>query len=114
MSDCRVTVTCPVELAAVASAVGRAMDIDVGGADSFVPVYASYDSYGKPVGEPIELCAQTWASQEFTEMFQYLIANPIGLYMAVSADYALRWGAMEPPDLPSIEAFCNAATLRIT
>jgi hypothetical protein len=100
MSDYRVTVTVPVELATVASAVGRAMDIDVGGADSFVE-------------RDGQLVAQTWASAEFATMFEYLIASPAGLYQAVAADYATRWPELQAPDLPAIEAFCEAATMTI-
>lgn len=111
--DYRVTVTVPVEQAATASAVGRALDIDVGGADSFVPVYDAYDSQGRPVGQPASLQAQTWASEAFAQMFAYLIASPHGLYMAVSADYESRWPELTPPDLPAIEAFCQAACMTI-
>lgn len=109
----RVTVTVPLELATVASAVGRAMDVDIGGADSFVPVYASYDSYGKPIGDPIKLCAQTWASKEFAEMFQYFLASPVGLTLAVAADYEARWPELSPPTKESIVSFCAKAQLTI-
>lgn len=96
----RATVTCPVELAATASAVGRAMDIDVGGADSFV----ERDGV---------LVAQTWASEAFAQMFAYLVASPQGLHMAVAADYEARWPEMAPPDLSEIETFCQAASMTI-
>jgi hypothetical protein len=100
MSDYRVTVTVPLELAAVASAVGRAMDIDVGGADSFI----ERDGV---------LVAQTWASEAFASMFAYLLGNPQGLAMAVAADYAARWPELEPPSSDAIAAFCEAATMTI-
>ncbi len=100
MSDYRVTVTVPLELAATASAVGRAMDIDVGGADSFIE-------------RDGQLVAQTWASEAFASMFAYLIASPAGLHMAVAADFATRWPELEPPDLTGITAFCEAATMTI-
>lgn len=101
MSDnYRVTVTCPVELAATASAIGRALDIDVGGADSFV------ERDGM-------LVAQTWASDEFASMFLHLLANPAGLCQAVAADFSTRWPLLEPPDLPAVETFCQAATMTI-
>lgn len=101
MSDnYRVIVSVPVQLADTASAVGRAMDIDVGGADSFIE-------------RDGQLVAQTWASEAFARMFQYLLANPAGLHMAVAADFATRWPELAPPDLPSIETFCQAATMTI-
>lgn len=101
MSDnYRVIVTCPAELAATASAVGRALDIDVGGADSFVE-------------EGGMLVARTWASEAFASMFQYLLANPAGLCQAVAADFATRWPGLEPPDLPAVETFCQAATMTL-
>lgn len=98
MSDYRVTVTCPVELTATASAVGRAMDIDVGGADSFV----ERDGV---------LVAQTWASAEFATMFDYLIRRPEALQMAVAADYEVRWPSMQPPTMQCLIEFCGAATM---
>lgn len=100
MSDYRVTVTVPLDQAATASAVGRAMDIDVGGADSFV----ERDGV---------LVAQTWASAEFAGMFDYLLANPPGLAQAVAADFATRWPLLAPPDLPGIVAFCQVASMTI-
>lgn len=109
----RVTVTVPVELSAVASAVGRAMDVDVGGEHSFMPVYAEHDDQGKPVGQPTGLQAKTWASEAFAAMFAYLLGNPHGLHMAVAADYAARWPELEPPSSDDIAAFCSAATMTI-
>lgn len=100
MSDYRVTVTVPVDHRDTASAIGRAMDIDVGGADSFVETDG-------------QLVAQTWASKAFAQMFAYLIANPAGLYQAVAADYESRWPKLTPPDLPAITAFCEAASMTI-
>lgn len=98
--DYRVTVTVPVDQAATASAVGRAMDTDVGGADSFIETDGV-------------LTAQTWASEAFASMFQYLIASPQGLYMAILADYESRWTGLEPPTLEAVQAFCAAATLEV-
>lgn len=101
MSDnFRVTVTVPLALADTAAAVGRAMDIDVGGADSFI----EHDG---------QLVAQTWASEAFARMFDYLLSNPPGLHMAVASDYATRWPELEPPDLPAITALCQAASMTI-
>ena len=100
MTDYRVTVTVPVDHRDTASAIGRAMDIDVGGADSFIETDG-------------QLTAQTWASEAFAQMFAYLIASPAGLHMAVAADYESRWPELEPPDLPAITAFCEAASMTI-
>lgn len=96
----RVTVTVPVELAATASAVGRAMDIDVGGADSFVE-------------RDGQLVAQTWASEAFALMFQYLIARPEALWQAVAADFEARWPDVPCPDLNAVQGFCASATLEV-
>lgn len=96
--DYRVTITCPVALADTASAVGRAMDIDVGGASSFIETEGL-------------LVAQTWASEAFATMFQYLISNPTGLYMAVVSDYETRWPDLVAPTVQDIEAFCTTAKL---
>lgn len=101
MSDnYRVIVAVPTQLADTARAIGRAMDIDVGGSDSFVE-------------EDGILVARTWASEAFARMFQYLLVNPAGLHMAVASDYETRWPELAPPDLPAIEVFCQAATMTI-
>ncbi|WP_147692817.1 hypothetical protein [Vogesella mureinivorans] len=100
MSDYRVTVTVPVDHRDTASAIGRAMDIDVGGADSFIETDGV-------------LAARTWASAEFATMFEYLIARPEALYMAVATDYGARWPELVPPDLKAIETFCQAASMTI-
>lgn len=101
MSDnYRVTVTAPLEMAATASAIGRAMDIDVGGADGFIECDGV-------------LVAQTWANSAFAGMFQYLMANPAGLHMAMVADFATRWPELAPPDIAAVEAFCAAAKMTV-
>lgn len=100
MTEYRVTVTVPVDHRDTASAIGRAMDIDVGGVDSFI------EADGR-------LMAQTWASEAFASMFAYLVASPGGLYQAVAADYESRWPELTPPDLPAIEDFCQAASMTI-
>lgn len=100
MSDFRVIVTVPLNYYNTASAVGRAMDIDVGGADSFVE-------------RDGQLVAQTWANEAFARMFQYLISNPIGLAQAISADYDARWPEFTAPSTSDVQAFCEAAVLTI-
>jgi hypothetical protein len=98
--DYRVTVTTEADQAETAAAVGRAMDIDVGGADSFI------ETDGK-------LQAQTWANRTFATMFQYLLANPAGLYQAVVADYEARWPDLAPPPVEAVEEFCQVTTLTV-
>lgn len=101
MSDYRVTATVPLDLATTARAIGRAMDIDVGGADSFVE------------REGV-LQAKTWTNKDFADMFLYMKDNPIGLYMCVLSDYETRWPELTPPTLAEIEDFCKNLTLEIT
>lgn len=100
MTDYRVTVTLPADHRDTASAIGRAMDIDVGGADSFI------ENDGV-------LTAQTWASAEFATMFQYFIENPSNLYIALLADYEYRWPDIAPPSEEDIRLFCENATMSI-
>lgn len=104
MSDnFRVTVSgVPSEMESVASAIGRSMDIDVGGADSFVK------------GEDGKLVAKTWANEEFANMFQYLFQNPEALHMAIVSDYEKRWQGLTPPSLEDIIQFCSVADMNIT
>lgn len=99
-NDYRVVVTVAQEHAHAASSIGRAMDVDVGGADSFI-------------AEGSMLVARVWASEAFASMFQYLIANPNGLYMAVASDYETRWPDLQPPTLQEIVQFCEAAELKV-
>lgn len=98
--DHLVIIRVPVALSETASSVGRAMDSDIGGADSFL----ARDGH---------LVAQTWAAESFAAMFTYLLANPDGLFMAVAADYENRWPGLTPPTLQEIKDFCASAEMTI-
>ena len=99
--DHLVIVTVPASLGGVAAAVGRALDPDVGGADSFVP---------QPDGT---LRAAAWSVREYAQALPYLVADPAALHASVVLDYQQRWPALSPPPLAAITDFCAAAELQI-
>lgn len=90
-----ISIKLPAELAEIASKVGRAMDSDVGGADSF-----TLSSDGLTISTSA-LCTASYKQQA-----DYLLANPTNLYAYCSADYAARWPDLTPPTLAECEQFC--------
>ncbi len=97
-----ITITVPATLYSVACAVARALDPDVGGADSFGPERedaTEYTTYATP-------CVPAFAQQALA-----MASNPAMLHYAVTADYANRWPDLIPPTLTECEAFCAGASL---
>ena len=90
-----ISITMPADLAEIASKVGRAMDSDVGGADSFT---ISAD------GLTISTTALCTAS--YKQQADYLLEHPADLYAFVSQDYAARWPDLTAPTLAECEQFC--------
>lgn len=90
----------PADQAATASAIGRALDPDVGGADSF---------HIDPGGETISMT--TRCTPEFKVRAVGLLANPVALHAVVQADYARRWPDLTPPTPAECEAFCAVAKI---
>lgn len=93
--DATLSITLPADLADIAAKIGRAMDSDVGGADSF-----SLSADG------LTISTSTPCTSAFKAQAEYLLANPAALHAAVSADYAARWVGTEPPTLGECEVFC--------
>ena len=85
----------PLELADLASAIGRAMDQDSGGADSFHEV------------DGVLVC-ETLCTEGFYLQAQAMLADPALLHYAVTADYAARWADMTPPTLDECTLFVNS------
>ena len=86
----------PAELAPIAAAIGRALDPDVGGADSF-----TLSSDG------LTISTSTPCTAAFAQQAEYMLGHPEALFAAVSADYAARWADLVPPTLTECEAFCS-------
>lgn len=95
------TITVPAALYSVACAIARALDPDVGGADSFGPL----------IDGATEYTTTTPCRPEFAQQALAMASNPAMLHYAVSADYAARWPGLTPPTLAECHAFCAGAVL---
>jgi len=93
--DATLSITLPSELADIAAAIGRALDPDSGGADSFT---LSEDGLTISTSTP---CTSGFAAQA-----EYMLSHPEALFQAVAADYLARWADMTPPSLEECEQFC--------
>jgi len=82
----------PASLLPIAQAISRAMDVDVGG----------YDSW-QIDGDTI--ITSTPCTSEFYDQAMAMLADPALLHAAVSADYSARWSDLTPPTLSDCEAF---------
>lgn len=94
----RLTITIPADLLEVGRAISRALDPDVGGADSWMPTDAGY-------------VADTPCTAEFRDQAQAMLADPAVLHAVVAADYAARWADLMPPTLEQCVAFCALAVV---
>ena len=93
----QITITVPATFAAIASAIGRALDPDRGGADSFQPVEGTEN-----------IAVTTPCTEEFAQQVPVMLENPSVLFNVVQADYATRWKDFTPPTLAECTEFCNA------
>jgi len=93
--DHTLTITLPASLLGVANNIARAMDPDIGGAETYKLVE------GSPT-----ITMSTPCTAEFYTQAQYMMANPDALYAAVAADYATRWPDLPVPTLADCESFC--------
>jgi hypothetical protein len=105
----------PVALAGIAASIGRALDPDTGGAESFKREITGYTGEGmdmQPIyGDTIK-CV-TPCSPTFKETALALFADKTGqmLFSVVSADYANRWQGFDCPTLDDCSAFVNQAAV---
>jgi hypothetical protein len=90
-----ISITLPVQLAEIASKIGRAMDSDSGGADSF-----SLSADG------LTISTSAICTAKYKEDADHLLAHPTELYAYCVANYVKRWGDLEPPTLAECEQFC--------
>ena len=95
MYDATLSISLPAALAPIAAAIGRALDPDSGGADSFT---LSADS--------LTISTSTPCTSAFAQQAGYMLGHPEALHAAVSADYAARWADLVPPTLAECQAFC--------
>lgn len=95
--DATLTITVPAELYDTACAIARALDSDVGGANSF----------GPQVEGATEYTTSTPCTAEFKQQAIQMLADPAVLCHVVSQDYAARWGDLVPPTLAECVVFCG-------
>lgn len=111
----RLIITIPAALLPVARSIARALDPDVGGYNSYMPIHSEIvglDDDGNPIyADPTHWAADTPCRPEFVAQAMYLINNPAALHAAVAADYAARWPDLTPPTLSECQAFCAGAVL---
>ena len=94
--DATLTITVPAALYDTACSIARALDPDVGGADS----------YGPQVDGATEYTTSTPCTAEFKQQALAMLADPAVLCLVVSQDYAARWGDLVPPTLAECVVFC--------
>jgi hypothetical protein len=99
--DATLTIRVPAALASLAASIGRAMDPDVGGAESFRDDADNADT----------LICTTPCRAEFKAQALAMLSNPALLYHAVTDDYARRWPELPPPTLEDCEQFVAAAVV---
>lgn len=102
----RLSITIPAELYDIACAIGRSLDPDTGGAESFGP-----REQGDPPAVPATYSTSTPCTEEFADQAAAMLADPALLHAVVSADYTARWADLTPPTLEDCEAFCAGATV---
>ena len=103
--DRKLIITIPPELLLIGKAISRALDNDVGGAESWTPVLD---------GETITAyVADTPCTGDFYKGALYMLANPEALYQRCLDDYAARWTGLVPPTLEECQAFCAAVVLPV-
>ena len=95
------TVTIPPELLDIGRKVTQALDTDVGGAASWMPVTEGDEVVGYVADAP---CTEAFKAQVLA-----MLAQPELLHAAVCADYAARWGELVPPSLDECVSFCGGA-----
>jgi hypothetical protein len=110
------TLTCiiPAPLGAIGAAVGRALDPDIGGDHTFVPLDAQYDEAGDITKQPTKL----WVSNcpviaEVAASIPYLLASPEMLLATIERDFATRFQDVPVPTLAECAEFCAAAVVEV-
>lgn len=102
--DSHLTITVPASLADVAAMVGRAMDPDTGGAESFSRDVIGYSETGDPLYGDTITC-RTVCGAAFRAQAMAMLGNPAALKALCDADYAKRWPGITPPTLEQCAAF---------
>lgn len=95
----------PVPLNEIAAHVGRALDPDTGGAESFG---IALSANGKtPVTHYV---LDTLCDSEFAQAAPWLL-DAVLLHGSICRDYALRWPDVDPPTVEAVTTFCAGCVL---
>lgn len=101
----RLVVVIPPNILEIGRSITRALDVDVGGAESWTPVR---DDSGSSI---VSYVADTPCTPEFKAQAEVMLADPALLHQAVAADYAVRWTDLTPPTLNDCQLFCSSAVV---
>lgn len=93
------TVTVPEALAEIASKIGRAIDTDRGGADSFTAM-----------GDGTIMC-RTPCKPHYRAALMSMVGNAAALHGYCAQDYATRWPEHTPPTLAECEQLLAHAVI---
>ena len=105
----KISMTLPDNLADIASKIGRALDPDVGGAESFSKRVTGYVDDTPVYGDTLH--CETLCTDEFFQNAQVMLSAPEILYQVCLADYEARWSDFTPPTLEDCQAFCAAVVI---
>jgi len=94
--DSQISITVPSTLKTIASKIGRGLDPDLGGADSFTNLGDGTINVTTP-------CTSAFKAQA-----EYMMDNPEILYETLLSDYAIRWKRFTPPTLEECKLFCES------
>jgi hypothetical protein len=106
----RLIVTISPDLLDIGRSITRALDVDVGGYNSWTPVR---DDPADAESLIVAYVADTPCTAEFKAQALAMLAQPELLHAAVSADYTERWADFEAPTLEECAAFCAGAVLPV-
>lgn len=94
----------PASLYDIGRAVGRAMDPDRGGAESFGPKFRR-DTPEGPEYAPDHYDCETPCTEEFHAQAHAMLHDAALLHAVVTADYAARWPDLTAPTLAECQSF---------
>ena len=103
--DHRITAIIPAPLTEIAAHVGRALDPDAGGAQSFG---IALSATGKEPATHYVL--DTPCDSEFAQAAPWLLDADL-LHGSIYRDYAARWPDVETPTAEAVESFCADCVL---
>lgn len=104
----RLIVTISPELLDIGRSITRALDVDVGGYNSWTPVR---DDPADPESLIVAYVADTPCTAEFKAQALAMLDDPAILHAVVEMDYEARWPDFEPPTFEQCIEFCAGAVM---